>query len=130
MANGIIVRSEPGDVVLDLDGDGDERTGWIIFYLHIATQGRIFTGAIVKAGDPIGFPSCEGGEATGTHVHIVRKYNGEWIPAYGPLAFNLEGWVAHFGGQPYQGTMTRFSRTIFASQYSDGSSHIESQGQP
>ena len=39
----------------------------------------------------------EGGHVTGTHVHIARKYNGEWIPADG-LAFNLEGWVAHDGG--------------------------------
>lgn len=130
MAGGVIVRSEPGIVVLDLDGDGDERTGWDIFYLHIATQGRILAGIKVKAGDPIGFPSCEGGEATGTHVHIVRKYNGEWIPAYGPLAFNLEGWVAQFGGQPYIGKMVHFTRTIIASQYSDGTSHIESQGKP
>ncbi len=130
MANGVIVRSEPGAVVLDLDGDGNERTGWEIFYLHIATQGRISAGIAVKAGDPIGFPSCEGGEATGTHVHIARKYNGEWISAYGPLAFNLEGWVAQFGGQPYLGRMTRYTHTIIANQYSDASSHIESQGQP
>jgi LasA protease len=130
MANGVITRSGLDGVTLDLDGDGDERTGWVIFYLHIAAQGRIPAGALVKAGDPIGFPSCEGGEATGSHIHIVRKYNGEWIPAYGPLAFNLEGWIANFGGQPYQGSMTRFSRTIIASQYSDGPSHIESQGRP
>jgi murein DD-endopeptidase MepM/ murein hydrolase activator NlpD len=130
MADGVIARSDPAEVVLDLDGDGEERTGWVIYYLHIATNGRILAGVKVKAGDPIGFPSCEGGEATGTHVHIARKYNGEWIPATGVLAFNLEGWVAQAGDQPYQGTMTRFSRTITASQYSDGSSHIESQGQP
>jgi murein DD-endopeptidase MepM/ murein hydrolase activator NlpD len=130
MADGVIARSDTAEVVLDLDGDGEERTGWVIYYLHIATNGRILAGVKVKAGDPIGFPSCEGGEATGTHVHIARKYNGEWIPATGVLAFNLEGWVAQGGDQPYQGTMTRFSRTIIASQYSDGSSHIESQGRP
>ena len=130
MADGVIARSDPAEVVLDLDGDGEERTGWVIYYLHIATNGRIPAGVKVKAGDPIGFPSCEGGAATGTHVHIARKYNGEWIPATGVLAFNLEGWVAQAGDQPYQGSMTRFSRTIIASQYSDASSHIESQGQP
>ncbi len=37
----------------------------------------------------------QGGEVTGTHVHIARKYNGEWILADGPLAFNLEGWITH-----------------------------------
>ena len=130
MADGVIARSDPAEVVLDLDGDGEERTGWVIYYLHIAGNGRIQAGMKVKSGDPIGFPSCEGGDATGTHVHIARKYNGEWIPATGVLAFNLEGWVAEGGDQPYQGTMTRFSRSITASQYSDGSSHIESQGRP
>ncbi len=45
-------------------------------------------------GDPIGHPSCEGGSATGTHVHIARKYNGEWIPASGDTPLYPEGWVA------------------------------------
>jgi hypothetical protein len=35
----------------------------------------------VKTGDRIGHPSCEGGAANATHVHIARRYNGEWIPA-------------------------------------------------
>ncbi len=39
-APGIVARSELGTVVLDLDGDGDERTGWVIFYFHIGTEGR------------------------------------------------------------------------------------------
>jgi hypothetical protein len=130
VADGKIVRSGIDGVALDLDEDGDERTGWVVFYLHIAAQGRIPAGSVVKAGDPLGFPSCEGGEATGSHVHLARKYNGEWMPAYGVNAFNLEGWVAHFGGQPYQGSMVRFTHTIIASQYSDGPSHIASQGKP
>ncbi|MGE5222955.1 MAG: LysM peptidoglycan-binding domain-containing protein, partial [Omnitrophica WOR_2 bacterium] len=130
IAPGIIVRSEPAIVVLDLDGDGDERTGWVIFYLHIETEGRIAQGTKVKAGDAIGHPSCEGGQATGTHVHIARKYNGEWIPADGPLAFNLEGWVVHDGSAPYQGTLTRFTHTVVACTCSDQSSQLASQPKP
>jgi hypothetical protein len=110
----VVVRSEPGIVELDLDGDGDSRTGWIVFYLHVASRDRVPLGARLEAGDPIGHPSCEGGTSTGTHIHIARKYNGEWILADGPLAFNLEGWIVHSGDQPYQGTMTRFSRTVIA----------------
>jgi LasA protease len=123
-ADGVVVRSEPGIVVLDLDGDGDERTGWNLFYLHLATEGRAVAGANLKAGDKIGHPSCEGGTSTGTHVHIARKYNGEWILADGPLAFNLEGWIAHNGFQPYQGTLTRFSDTVTACECSDSASFI------
>jgi len=35
VADGQIVRSEPAVVMLDLDGDGDEHTGWVIFYFHL-----------------------------------------------------------------------------------------------
>lgn len=116
MADGVIARSETGMVVLDLDGDGDERTGWNVIYLHVATDGRAVVGTRVNAGDNIGHPSCEGRgmTANGTHIHIARKYNGEWIPAGGALAFNLEGWIVHNGSKPYLGTLTRGSDTITA----------------
>ncbi len=126
VADGVVVRSEIGIVVLDLDGDGDERTGWNIFYLHLATEGRAPVGTLLRQGDPIGHPSCEGGTSTGTHVHIARKYNGEWIPADGVLAFNLSGWIAHNGRRPYAGTMTRFSQTITACECSNQASFIQS----
>ena len=125
MADGIVVRSETGVVMEDLDGDGNERTGWNILYLHVATDGRARVGQILKKGDPLGFPSCEGGEATGTHVHIARKYNGEWIPADGVIPFNLDGWIAHNGAVAYQGTLTRGNQTITACTCSDAASHIQ-----
>lgn len=124
VASGLVVRSETGIVVLDLDGDGDERTGWVIFYLHVASDDRTQVGTMLEAGGKVGHPSCEGGTSTGSHVHIARKYNGEWILADGPLAFNLEGWIAHNGDQPYLGTMTRFSHTVTACICSDGDSFI------
>jgi LasA protease len=126
MADGIVVRSETGTVILDLDGDGDERTGWVIVYLHVATKGRAPTGSSLKTGDPIGWPSCEGGTTTGTHIHIARKYNGEWIPADGPLAFDLEGWIAHNGRRAYEGTLTKGSLTVKACECSDVFSQIRS----
>ena len=115
VAGGVVARSETGIIELDLDGDGDLRTGWVVFYLHVATRDRVPAGKVLEAGDPLGHPSCEGGTSTGTHIHIVRKYNGEWIPADGPLAFTLEGWITHNGDKPYQGTLTRFSQTVTAS---------------
>ncbi len=124
MAPGLVVRSEHGVVVVDLDGDGSEETGWAILYLHIATVGRIEKGTWVQTGDIIGKPSCEGGYATGTHVHVARKYNGEWISADGPLPFVLSGWTAHAGSSPYQGTLTRNGQTVTASVYGEGKSHI------
>ena len=124
VANGVVVRSETGVVMLDLDGDGDERTGWDILYLHVATAGRAKVGQILKVGGPVGYPSCEGGTATGTHVHIARKYNGEWIPADSAIPFNLEGWIAHDGNVPYQGSLTRGNQTVTACTCSDAASQV------
>ncbi len=106
-ADGLVVRSEFGLIIQDLDGDGLEQTGWNIMYLHLAEQDRVPQGTYLETGDRVGTPSCEGGVASGTHLHIARKYNGEWIPAESALPFNLSGWIAHNGAEPYLGTLTR-----------------------
>ena len=126
VAAGIVARTGDAQVVLDLDGDGDERTGWVVFYLHVANASLPAVGTILEAGAPIGLPSCEGGRATGTHVHIARKYNGEWIPADGALAFNMEGWIAHNGATEYEGTLSRSGQIVRASVSSDNKSQIQS----
>jgi LasA protease len=125
MADGLIVRSGVDGVIQDLDGDGNERTGWTLFYLHLASKGRAPLGSELKVGDMIGYPSCEGGRVTGTHVHIGRKYNGEWILADGPLAYNMEGWLAHNGAEPYLGTLTKGELTVKACECSDLYSTIQ-----
>ncbi|HVP21971.1 MAG TPA: hypothetical protein VMS73_08945 [Anaerolineaceae bacterium] len=113
-AAGVVVRSAPGIVVLDLDGDGHEQTGWVLFFLHIRTDGRAYQGQRLNKDDPIGHPSCEGGNATGTHVHMARKYNGEWMLADGPLPFVLGGWQVHAGAAEYKGTLTKNGQTVTA----------------
>ena len=127
MADGLVVRSDIDGIIIDLDKDGDERTGWVLYYLHLATNRRAGVGQEVSAGDPVGYPSCEGGSSTGTHVHIARKYNGEWILADGPLAFNFEGWVVHNGGEVYEGTLTRGPLTVTACDCADAPSQIKSE---
>jgi len=124
MAPGLIVRTENAVALLDLDMDGDERTGWVIYYLHLGENDMILPGTVVNTGDPLGHPSCNGGDATGTHVHIARKYNGEWIDADSVVPFNLEGWVAKNGNEAYQGSLTRFGYTVTASESSSGHSAI------
>ncbi len=127
MADGLVVRSSIDGIIIDLDKDGDERTGWVLFYLHLATEGRVPIGREVTAGDVVGYPSCEGGSSTGTHVHVARKYNGEWIPASGTLAFNFEGWVAAAGSKAYEGTLQRGPLTVTACTCSDAPSQIRSE---
>ncbi|MBN1563408.1 MAG: LysM peptidoglycan-binding domain-containing protein [Anaerolineae bacterium] len=115
-ASGVIARSGDGYVVLDLDGDGDEHTGWTIVHLHMDDYERIAAGTVVQAGDKLAHPSCQGGVSTGTHLHIARRYNGEWIPVecqdclkYVTVPpFQLGEWTMYaFTGQEYQGYMTR-----------------------
>ncbi len=117
MAPGVVVRTDPksATVILDLDGDGDERTGWVINYLHISSKDMVRQGSLLRVGDLIGHPSCEGGSATGTHVHIARRYNGEWIDAESAIPFNLEGWIAYNGDAPYLGTLKRLGHVVTAS---------------
>jgi murein DD-endopeptidase MepM/ murein hydrolase activator NlpD len=114
VAPGYVIRSQGAAVVLDLDGDKSETTGWVIFYFHLAEKDRVAEGRFVEVGDKIGHPSCEGGRATGTHVHIARKFNGEWMLAAGAVPFNLEGWVAESGDGEYQGTLARDGSVVKA----------------
>jgi LasA protease len=116
-ANGIVVRSGNGTLVLDLDGDGNEQTGWTILFLHIAAKDRVSIGTRVKLNDHLGHPSCEGGYTSGTHIHIARKYNGEWIPADSPAPFVMGGWRAYNGAEPYQGILKNGDQIIIANRF-------------
>jgi LasA protease len=121
---GLVVRSEHGVVVIDMDGDGYEQTGWSLLYLHIATKNRVPVGTWVEVGDRIGHPSCEGGRSTGTHVHIARRYNGEWVPADGPLPFVLSGWTARASSEVYKGWLIRGTDIIYANTSASALTHI------
>jgi LasA protease len=85
---------------------GHEETGWNLLYMHVATEGRVPVGTMLEQGDRVGHPSCEAGLSTASHVHLARKYNGEWIPADGPLPMILSGWRAH-AIDVYEGTLTK-----------------------
>lgn len=113
-ASGIVTRSENGVLQLDLTDNAGKTTGWELFYMHVAEKDRVSVGTHVKTNDPVGHPSCEGGVATGTHVHLARLYQGEWIGAGDPFPYTLSGWLAVPGQVPYQSTLVKGNRVVVA----------------
>jgi murein DD-endopeptidase MepM/ murein hydrolase activator NlpD len=113
-ADGLIIRAKDGEVVQDLNGDGLEQTGWTILYMHIESRDRVSAGTYVNAGDRIGHASCEGGVSNGTHVHIARRYNGEWISAVGNIPFIMSGWQPALTGSEYEGTLTKAGSIVYS----------------
>jgi len=124
VADGVITYAKNGLVILDLDGDGLEQTGWTIVYLHIASYDRVSTGDTVRVGDRIGHPSCEGGYSTGTHIHLARRYNGEWISADGLIPYNLDGWVSEGTGIEYNGYLVNNGQSVMALDYQSDANQI------
>ena len=86
----------------------------------MAEKERVAAGTRVSVNDRLGHPSCEGGFSTGTHVHITRKYNGEWIGVEGPIPFVMSGWTAFAGAKAYSGSLTKGDQVVNARP--DGSS--------
>lgn len=124
-ADGLILRTGEGAVIQDLDGDGYEQSGWILLYMHIESRERVAPGTQVKTGDRIGHPSCEGGQSNGTHVHIARRYNGEWIPADGSIPFVLSGWRAESAGVAYDGYLRQNEHVVEAWEGSRSENQIQ-----
>lgn len=107
--DGLIVHSERGMVLQDLDNDGFVGTGWVLLYMHMAEDGRIAAGTAAQAGDRIAHPSCEGGYSNASHLHFARRYNGVWIAAAADTAHPLvmDGWVVENGTRAYDGQLRK-----------------------
>jgi LasA protease len=114
ISDGTVIRSKNGEVVVDVDNDGHEQTGWTILYMHMAEEGRVAKGTKIKAGDRIGHPSCEGGVANATHLHLARRYNGEWLPAGGTIPFVMDGWKVTGEATEYDGGLNKAAQVKVA----------------
>jgi hypothetical protein len=126
MSDGLVTRSTNGEVVVSMDPARDDRVGWSVLYMHIHSSGRVKVGSVIKAGDRIGHGSCEGGQAVAAHVHIARKYNGEWLPSVGSVPFVIGGWLVTETTGEFQGEMIKDGVVHTA----DESRRIELNGVP
>jgi murein DD-endopeptidase MepM/ murein hydrolase activator NlpD len=104
---GQLFLGSKGETYIDLDADGHLQTGWVLFYLHMVAKDDLTQGQLVTTGTPLGYASCEGGLANSSHLHLARRYNGEWIAADGPAPMILSGWQVQAGLGQYEGGMTR-----------------------
>ena len=91
IADGTIVRTGTGIAVLDLDGDGDEHTGWMIFYLHLETTTIRAVGTQLNAGDPIGRPPVKVAMPPGPMSISRENITASGCSRQVPLAFNPGG---------------------------------------
>jgi LysM repeat protein len=123
-AAGRIAYSGFNFVVMDVYDSEGNPTGWQIFFMHIARWEAIETGTMVSLNDHIGHPSCEGGDATGTHVHMARRYMGEWLGTGYPIPFIMSGWTALPGEQNYLGTLVKGDQVVKATTYAGRESYI------
>ena len=123
-AAGRLILGRPGEVYLDLDGDGLLQTGWVLLYLHMVAREDLTSGQMVSAGTPLGYASCEGGLADSSHLHFARRYNGEWMAADGPVPMVLSGWQVRAGPGQYEGGMVRGAETRVACECWDETNAI------
>jgi len=89
----------------------------VLVYFHLADEGLIQQGGQVQVNTPLGHPSCEGGSSTGSHVHLARKYNGEWLEAEGLAPFVLSGYQVMGNSTNYQGELVKGNVAISACPY-------------
>jgi LasA protease len=118
VAAGVVTRSEKGLLQLALVDEEGKATGWELLYMHIAEKERTAAGMHVRVNEPLGHPSCEGGLASGSHVHLARLFHGEWIGAGDLFPYILSGWLALPGEKAYQSSLMRGDQVIVA--HSDG----------
>jgi hypothetical protein len=67
----------------------------------------------------LGIPPASGEDHRHTRAPR-RKYNGEWLPADGPLPFVLSGWEVEEGKRIYEGYLLKDGQTVSANP---GGSH-------
>ena len=109
VADGVVARSDSATVVLDLDGDGDERTGWVVFYFHLDSDGRVGQGREYRAATTWGtlHAKADGRPARMCTLHAATMASG-FRPAARSRSRSAIG-----GRTPPEksiGTLTRFLR--------------------
>lgn len=105
-AAGTVLRSDARGVVIDLDEDGHEGSGWVLVYRHLDDWDRAEVGERVRSGDPIGHPSCRDDGVDQSRVSLARKLDGAWVDARSPEApLKLGPWLVLPGASQGEGRL-------------------------
>jgi hypothetical protein len=107
---GLVVRSGNGVVVLDLDGDGYEQTGWVVLYLHVSIEGAP-GGHLGRRRRPVGAPPLAR-RPVHRHASPLPANTTASGSRLRSMPFVLSGWMAQAGEQAYKGNLTREDRII------------------
>ena len=109
IADGPVVFSEGGHVIQDISlagipADGDPTTGYRALYLHTRSRDATRANTILKTGDRVGAPSCEGGIADGNHLHFTLALNGRYLNTE---FLSFEGDTFQTGKDAYAGALIK-----------------------
>jgi murein DD-endopeptidase MepM/ murein hydrolase activator NlpD len=103
-ADGLATKLTPADPALNscyvkISHSGIQNSGWETVYYHLNVPSSIVFPSSVKQNDKIGViannnaqATCNGGSASGPHVHFSLKYNGLYTAIDGTP---LSGWYVH-----------------------------------
>ena len=119
-ASGVVTRSENGVLVIDLDGDGYEQTGWNLVYLHIAQKDRPPVGASVDVDQPLDTPPAKEDSPVVPMFTCPVNSTANGLGQVIRSPFVISGWQASPGVRPYQGVLQKDDKVVSAR--SDGSS--------
>lgn len=78
----------------------DHGNKWSSEYFHIAKV--LVKSGQVEKGQALGYPSCDGGDAEGAHVHFTIRYDGKTQSIIGA---SLEGWTVQSTNTKYEGCL-------------------------
>ena len=115
-------------MVVDLDGDGLEETGWNLIYLHIATTDRVPVGTWLEQGSGSDTPAVRADRPRGRICIWPANTTANGCRRKAPWP-DLQGWEARAGRFDYKGWLVRGDQVITANLFGAQEAHISRENE-